>query len=890
MKKVLHKVLFAAALVTAAAGTAQIASTVISSATTFDPAAKNYPTAPGEITDLQVLANGEFPKSGTIWFILPYALSNGDSPTGTTLSYSIEINGETIVDNKAADYGDVITYDISTSQRGEMFTITVWCTNENGSSPKVTIQKFLGEDTPAPVSDFKAEFNEETLNISWAPTHGILNGEYNEGWVTYYVYINPGNIKIGPLSYNQSEVSHTFEGEIPPAAYRASIDMEYLDPITSTITSYPTVYSDFIIKPIEAPFTFNLAEDPDAAKASFLTYNMDEDTQGWEFSSNGAAISWDGSEPKDDWLITMPIEMKAGGVYTATVKLQANGWEEKAEIFTGEGPEPKDMTENVFPKQAFSDSQTATFEFTANRDIIRYIGIHACSDRDKLYLYVPEISVEQTGTCEAFSYDHNLTAGQLTIPDAAAGTNLEIDFKVTNNGFETTGGYTAKLYVNNEPVDQKPGHELQSGESEVIKFDFKSSILHDETLTIYAEIVYEEDEAPIDNISDIYFVDLSQPTHPTITDLDTTSEGNTVTLTWSAPNVEGSGYEEIVESWEDYPTFSIGLPTSELENDSLGEWTVIDVDGKACVKPSGVKDEFPNYCGNYNGASSAYRTSPRAWTVMDATEVGYKPNTGWNANPVLNANTGTKCLIAIRAYTGMSNDWLISPELTGKAQTISFKAMSMENANGVYFNMYYSTTGKEIDDFILVDSSDNEPMYNSEGTYSDFSFEVPAGAKYFAIQSECMSGASLAIDDVCFRKASTKNQLEVHGYNVFRNKVQLNNELVVEPTYVDTDVEAGTHQYHVSTVFNQGESALSNPSSIYIDTTGVESVTTDGVTVTANNGTITISGADGQPITIYTLDGKLVVASPAVSSAEYNVGPGIYIVRTGETTVKVIAY
>ncbi|MBD5211217.1 MAG: leucine-rich repeat protein [Bacteroidales bacterium] len=69
---------------------------------------------------------------------------------------------------------------------------------------------------------------------------------------------------------------------------------------------------------------------------------------------------------------------------------------------------------------------------------------------------------------------------------------------------------------------------------------------------------------------------------------------------------------------------------------------------------------------------------------------------------------------------------------------------------------------------------------------------------------------------------------------------------------------------------------------------GVDGILGDGVSVTANGGVITVSGAGDKAVRIMTTDGKLVFTTRGDCTA--NVVPGIYIVAVGETVVKVVAY
>ena len=59
------------------------------------------------------------------------------------------------------------------------------------------------------------------------------------------------------------------------------------------------------------------------------------------------------------------------------------------------------------------------------------------------------------------------------------------------------------------------------------------------------------------------------------------------------------------------------------------------------------------------------------------------------------------------------------------------------------------------------------------------------------------------------------------GYNVYRDDVMINTELITEPTFVDELDENGTYVYGVTAVYYFGESELSMTVSVYIEITGI---------------------------------------------------------------------
>ena len=71
--------------------------------------------------------------------------------------------------------------------------------------------------------------------------------------------------------------------------------------------------------------------------------------------------------------------------------------------------------------------------------------------------------------------------------------------------------------------------------------------------------------------------------------------------------------------------------------------------------------------------------------------------------------------------------------------------------------------------------------------------------------------------------------------------------------------------------------------------TGLAGVTTDGgVTVKGGDGCITITGADGQAVTVYSAGGASMASRTAQATETIDVPAGLYIVKAGGKTQKVL--
>ncbi|MDE6340427.1 MAG: T9SS type A sorting domain-containing protein, partial [Muribaculaceae bacterium] len=132
---------------------------------------------------------------------------------------------------------------------------------------------------------------------------------------------------------------------------------------------------------------------------------------------------------------------------------------------------------------------------------------------------------------------------------------------------------------------------------------------------------------------------------------------------------------------------------------------------------------------------------------------------------------------------------------------------------------------------------------------------------------------------------SANQDLALNGYNIYHNGKLLNAEPHPEMEYIHTDGALAGGTYHVTAVYDQGESKACDP--VSIESSGVEDITISGISVTVNDSTILIKGAK-EMICVYSADGKVVANAKATGYDTFNVTSGIYIVKTDNNSLKVV--
>lgn len=481
---------------------------------------------------------------------------------------------------------------------------------------------------------------------------------------------------------------------------------------------------------------------------------------------------------------------------------------------------------------------------------------------DRIYIAIDNLRVGSR-------MEHNLFAESISAPTRAkAGDPVNVNVALKNDGAQTAESYAVELYRNGNLIETKHPEAIAPDGRLVVVFTDHTNPAYDAHLDYQAKVVYDLDEYDGDNITDITSVGLEYTNYPVPTELAAAVTDNGVALSWGEPDLNAPMLNIITDGAEDYKTFSTGLPNSQLAGDNVGDWTMIDVDGLTTYVISVGNEalQFPNA-----GYAKSFQVFARGDVSLN--------------NPAWDAHSGDKMFICMAAEpegNKGNDDWMISPLLSGAEQTVSFYAKSVTTSYGAdKIELYYSTGGKTITDFVSAGAT-----VTTTEEWTEYTFDIPQGAKYFAFRCVSFDTFALCIDDITYSAAGGDDiDLSLIGYNVYRDGVKVNDEPVEEPQ-LDDNVAPGIYHYTVTAVYAAGESRASTP--VTVDMLGgVGDIAADGVSVSVNAHTIVITGAADRHVAVHTADGKTIYRAVATDETVINVIPGIYVVSIDRYVTKV---
>lgn len=780
---------------------------------------------PAAISDLTVEVGARGALSSKVSFTTPTKDATGDDLSSLTRVQIYRDNTpDAIKTYNSPALGEKIEWQDEDVTNGE-HTYSVVATANDLRSDEVSKTVFVGVDQPLPPQNIKIHDNlDGTAKITWDPV--TENSGAHGGWVDvthhdycvyilYYGYLKQAGDNCEGLQdpeYTVSGITYDgSQGNIQYAIYTYTDSLDYSAkseagratllvgkphaiPYYESFPNKSLQKGPWIIDPSQKG-RFGLSEVAQDGDNGSLEFNPTKEVtraciQGPKIDIASAAnpqlVFWYYAYPGTDGKIQVAInrngqsETVVGTVDYSTLD-GSEGW-----------------------RSASFDLKNLSTAGTENGYIRPYFYAEGVSTT---------VLIDNIKVYDAIA--NNLEA-KLTAPaHVQNGKVCTVTVDVTNLGTAKASGYTVDLYVDGNKIDSQEGVDLESNAKETYEFAFTPK-LYAGDISVQAEAVWADDAMQDNNLTEEKIVSVVSSCLPKVNDLTAEMNGDKAVLNWSAINPDGA---EVKENFENYTPWSVS---------AVGDWTLYDGDMGTTNAFGGI--DYPHQ----GDALSFIVFNPWETTGLSGTDLD-------RFAKVFSAHSGKQSMMSVGAYLGTAtNDWLITPELSGDEQTIKFwvhapndevtAGSSTPNAGPETFDVYYSEDDTNTNSFIKI----NKDSYEATCNWTEFSVDVPEGAKYFAIVHTSTSELSsygyecnrLNVDDVTYKAGG----LRVMGYNVYRDGVLAKKLDSKTTTWNDEKAteDGGTHYYNVITVYANGESDASNTAGVG-NWTGVNNVTIDNV-------------------------------------------------------------
>ena len=656
---------------------------------------------------------------------------------------------------------------------------TVVATGDGGTGERVSGRVHVGQDLPGGVSQVSIKAtDDETIQLSWtAPsTAGATGGYVDPSQLTYcildkyqqvvatdvadthYTFSEP-RLSTGAqelLYYYVAAVSEAGRGSYTRSASLvggAPLHLPFHEGFAGGVpATYWSVSGTGDRRFNCATFTGRDADGDDGILYYWASADFDESTiKSSKLSLRGAVHPG----------LLFSYMRQAGADMLLTVQIDSGG-EEVEDVYeidyleiTDDGSDTEQWEKVFVPLDKFADAPYVRVYFKAE----------AGEADNNSVVILDDINV--LDVCDA-----NLAVSRLSVPaQGQVARQAAIDVKVANLGLDDVRDFTLSLYAGDRLVESRRVDVLASFADATCSFAFTPRQTDADSIVFRAVLSCAADENPADDESEAATMRILRVPYPMVENLSV----HGTTLSWQSPDV---GPRPVTEDFENYLAWSIA---------EMGQWTLHDADGGAAQLTTD-RTATPHV-----GESYAYMVyNPYLLGLDLSTYAMYTPHSGQQY---------AMSTVALPETTasGHNDDWLISPRLSGQAQTVSIWARAAVQGTES-FEVLCSATDAQPASFTHVA---RQVVSVPANYWVNYLVDVPEETVHFALRTTTADGYGLMFDDITYQPAP----LQLTGYNVYRDGELLASLDAQTLSYALPAALSDESLFQVTAVYTVGESA-----------------------------------------------------------------------------------
>ncbi|SNU04396.1 Cleaved Adhesin Domain [Prevotellaceae bacterium MN60] len=772
------------------------------------------PTAPSAITDFTVTPGAKGALEVNLAFTTPSTFVNGNPAEGT-MDVDIYRDMKLITTLKDLPYGTPQTWKDTDVEDGVLYTYVLIPSNATGAGERSDhLGAYVGFDIPAALTGLTATDNGTSITFGWQKVGEVgTNGGYVDPTKVNYLICSlkvqetPAGSQL-TLDKQLASVTDADSYELEMNTDEGDQDFKYwgVFPYNTLGAGEPMVASRIV----GAAYTLPFGESFEGGSFHYL----------WTGSENAGMYISDDASDEDGSAAKMYVLDKPGVGYVNTGKLNLKDAFNPTLFF--------DVKSETLTKLSVMGSINGAKFTTVQADVpvtSEYTTVKVSLNSLKNGRYAQVAISADFAEATADTWGDVLLIDNIRIVDlfandlsvmveapatVEAGLKGTIVATVKNEGENAATGYTIKVKAEDkELLNQTVNETLEPNQSKEFTAQLETSIVDfGAGVTITAEVVYESDQNPDNNVAET-LISIDAPSVPAPTNVIATDKGaDGVEVTWNAPGAEARAAEDVV--------------TETFEN-GMGEFTTIDADG-----------DGKNWNVNVGGQG-----------IKTHSDFGSVFSQSYDTN-------------AARALT--PDNWLVTP-LARLEGTFSFWACGQEPTSAdEHFAVYVSTT--TADDPAAFTLVSEEFVATSEMTQYSVDLSAYAGQTgYIAIRHfNTTNKLALVVDDVTFSRAIPV----LVGFNIYYDREKIADVEGDKTTYtVAADkVTDGEHSFGVSAVYANGRESLITTAMITVGT-DIRQIVSDGkpVDVYSLDGKLvrsqvkSLNGLKG----VYVINGKTIL-------------------------------
>ncbi len=811
-------------------------------------------SAPDSVTAITVIPGALGAKTATITFTTPGLTANGEPLTELSSVVVSVDGGEPLVTLTDVSPNSIYTVEVEGIEGDGWHTFTVAAFNNGGEDRGVdnSCEAWIGYDVPEAPTDVHLSDNlDGTSLLTWtAPgSTGAHGGYVDSSQLTYNVYAIAGWEMYEPVEMGIEGTSYI--GDLPQTGEQQLIEWTVSASSAGGEGASTPANTLFSGEPYTLPF-----------HESFTEGGTDMPIWGATESEDGWAIfypQWGFSSDNDNGCITFSpyMENETCTFYSGKITLEGTthpllsfsyyavpGLFDKVGVYarTPDG------------QRLFLDE--TDFYTLEGDEGWRRMGVDLTPLKQYAYINVDfegfagdimsPIYFDNINIRDAAEHDVLLSMAATTV--VTAGQDLTAVMNMENIGYAATGAATIDFYVGDDIVETVNSEGVDYLCDTDFTFTYTTAINAPDMLPVKAIVTLADGQQ---YATETIPVEVRQPGFTAIDNLTATATESGVQLQWSLPQYVG---EKTTEDFEAYEPFSIGGVDG-----TFGEWKTIDGDLQTTA--------------GFTHISYDHLFDPKAFMI-------FHPMEFWKMMyPQLTPTDGEQYIAAFSPEFVHADDWLISPALSGAAQTVTMYVRSYTDNSGLEdFEVRYSNEGTDTANFKTVAYQGQAPL-----DWTQVEVDLPEGATHFAIHYTSKTKVMFMLDVVTFEKGDQT----VTGFQIYRDGKLIDMTDADVTQYIDQQAVEGAHTYNVTVLYASGESSFSNDA--FITVSGIAETALHGASVKALHGSISIAHAAGLRTEVFTSEGACIYQGVGTDAGkQVKVKPGHYLVKVGSSVFNVV--
>ncbi|MCH5220450.1 MAG: hypothetical protein J1F20_07760 [Muribaculaceae bacterium] len=782
---------------------------------------------------------------GTVTFTLPETFGDG-SPLPFLLDYTATLDDEVYLTGQGTRGSDVSVGYVVKEPGWHTFGLYVTALGNNSSTTKIKL--YIGNDTPMAPANVQLTDTEVTWN---AVTEGV-NGGYLDLSAMYYIVSINGK-EVGTTT--GTKLSVTLPSTEPLAQYVASVVA-----VCNEFTSAPG-YSNSLVAgaPLQVPVYLQPTQE-EFGLMTVLDRNADDNTWYYNTDYEAAATTYGLYEPMDDYLFLPPVSLTSTDKYysfSMESAIRSTSWnEEYLTVYYATAPNPSaikgTLVETFTPDHVTADPDWTYSEalWQVETPGVYYIVLHCTSEVDQYGVMARNFRIETTNiTTESPVAPLNLKAV------AAEGGVLEAAVSFTfpsqtlaGTAIEAGTAMTATISLNT--TDATYTVEGKAGETGNVTVTTVQG-----NNTVYAQVKCGDLESP--KASTTVYTGISVPATPTGGYAEVAPDMLSAVLHWNpvtTPYVEGTYIDPETVTYEVYVYRDYGF---------YATWVLLE---------SGI-------------TSTSYTFNVEKGSVQEIYNLGVVATNEAGSNGYLN--------VIQNVYMGSAYELPLVTVINEEVGPTPEPWYIYNAINGVQY-----TGGWMLDyiSFYLDEYTEDAPAllaYASGGVPCQAAVGVPRfstmNCKEVKLEIEHGAGPIMTSYNVYGQVNGSTDFILAGSYEGFQGETNV----LTTSVFTLPDELRGQPwvQLYVIPEFTSYLDVFVMTKLNVTSDTSTDAIATllPGNSISAEKGAVVVKGFEGKDITISTLTGAKIAGGKVVSDyARYNAAPGVYVVKAGDVTAKVI--